>query len=59
MAVTITLPESIRILLNNKGIKDIESFVVELIYKYIEECQALNKAEELLIEENLKGLGYI
>ncbi len=59
MTVTITLPESIRILLHNKDIRDIETFVIDLIYKYIEEHQELNKEEELLIEENLKGLGYI
>lgn len=56
-SITIELPKEIVDTLHEKGIYDIEKYIVELIERNSE--IRLTKEEENIIEENLKGLGYI
>lgn len=57
--VTIQIPKEIISSLNDKGVYNVQDYIINLISKEVKDDKILSKEEQDILEENLKGLGYI
>ncbi|MEM2856259.1 MAG: hypothetical protein QW416_04070 [Candidatus Nitrosocaldaceae archaeon] len=57
--VTIQIPKEIINSLNDKGVYNVQDYIINLISNDVKNDKVLSKEEQDILEENLKGLGYI